>query len=69
MEGIMKKDFIRKHYSELLEIFNCIRVGIWITDNETNTILVNDESCKTGGLTREEVMGKKHEGPRGNRVC
>lgn len=54
----MKKDFIKKHYNELIEIFNCIRVGIWITDNETNTILVNDESCKTGGLTREEVMGK-----------
>ena len=46
MEDIMKKDFIKKHYNELIEIFNCIRVGIWITDNETNTILVTMNPAK-----------------------
>lgn len=48
----------KDHYEELFELINCIKVGIYITDGKGNTILLNDESCKTGGLTREEVMGK-----------
>lgn len=54
----MKKGFIENNYQELLDIFNCMAVGIYITDNKGVTILVNDESCKRGGLSREEVMGR-----------
>ncbi len=54
----MNKEFITKNYRELSEILNCIKVGIYITDEDGNTLLLNDESCKTGTLTREEVLGK-----------
>ena len=54
----MYKEFIEKNYYELLKILNCMKVGIYITDNKGNTVFLNDESCKTGGLTREEVLGK-----------
>lgn len=57
----MIKSLFKDHYRELLEIANCINVGIYITDGDGVTILVNDESCRTGGLTREEVMGKNME--------
>ena len=54
----MIKQLFENNYDALLEIFNCVNVGIYITDGDGRTILVNDESCRTGGLTREEVMGK-----------
>lgn len=56
--GGMYKKFIDKNYSDLLEILNCLKVGVYITDGKGNTLSLNDESCKTGGLTREEVQGK-----------
>lgn len=37
---------------------NCLKVGVYIADGKGNTLCLNDESCKTGGLTREEVLGK-----------
>lgn len=49
---------IKEHYEELLEILDCIKVGIYITDGSGNTLLVNTESEKTGGLSREELIGK-----------
>lgn len=54
----MYKDFIKKNYRILLDILNCLKVGVYITDGDGNTVFLNDESCKTGGLTREEVLGK-----------
>lgn len=57
----MIKQIFEYYYDELLEIFNCLKVGVYITDANGRTILVNDESCKTGGLTREDVMGKPME--------
>ena len=51
-------DFICGNYETLLEIMNCINVGIYITDKNGVTLLVNDESVKTGGLGREELVGK-----------
>jgi len=54
----MNKDFIKKNYRELSELVNCIKVGIYITDGNGDTIMVNDESCKTGGLTREYTLGR-----------
>lgn len=54
----MYDKFISKNYKELMEIINCLKVGVYITDADGNTLMLNDESCKTGGLTREEVIGK-----------
>lgn len=51
-------DFIRSNYELLLELFNCINVGIYITDSQGITLMVNDESLKTGGLGREELVGQ-----------
>ncbi len=51
-------DFICGNYEILLEIINCINVGIYITDKNGVTLLVNDESVKTGGLGRDELVGK-----------
>lgn len=54
----MYKKFIKDHYGEILDILNCLKVGVYITDGKGKTLFLNDESCKTGGLTREEVLGK-----------
>ena len=40
------------------ELLDSIRVGIYITDEKGNTITMNDECCKTGGMTKDEVVGK-----------
>lgn len=56
----MKLDeFVKDNYSMLLRIFNAIKVGIWVTDGEGRVVLINDESARTGGLRREELLGKK----------
>jgi PAS domain S-box-containing protein len=57
-EGLMYKEFIEKHYKELMGVLNCLKVGVYITDGKGDTMLLNDESCKTGGLTRDEVIGR-----------
>lgn len=49
---------ITEHYENMLEILDCIRVGVFIGDGNGRTLLMNKESEKTGGLTREEVTGK-----------
>ena len=54
----MYKKFINVNYEKLLDILNCLQVGVYITDSEGNTLFLNDESCKTGGLMRDEVLGK-----------
>lgn len=54
----MYKKFIKDHYREFLDILNCLKVGVYITDGKGKTLFLNDESCKTGGLTRGEVLGK-----------
>ena len=53
-----KKNFIEEHYEELLELLDCIKVGIYIGDGDGNTMLVNKESEKTGGISREELKGQ-----------
>lgn len=58
MESNMYKRFINEHYNELLDILNCLKVGVYITDGKGDTLFLNDESCRTGGLTREEVLGR-----------
>lgn len=54
----MYKKFVEKNYKELLDILNCLKVGVYITDGNGKTLLLNDESCKTGGLERNETVGK-----------
>lgn len=54
----MKIQFIKDNYEELSELLNCLKVGVYITDGEGTTLIVNDESCKTGGLSRSQVEGK-----------
>lgn len=51
-------EFLQKNYDVIMKLINCMRVGVWITDGEGNVVMVNDESIKTGGLTRRELMGK-----------
>ncbi|MDD4592291.1 MAG: sigma 54-interacting transcriptional regulator [Parabacteroides sp.] len=59
---MINKTFFLDHQEEILALLNSLKVGVYITDGEGNTLLVNDESCRTGGLSREEVMGKNmHE--------
>ena len=48
----MYRQFIEDNYDKMSEILNCLKIGVYITDGEGNTLLLNDESCKTGGLTR-----------------
>ena len=50
--------FIRQNYDILQEIIDNMRTGIWITDGEGKVLIVNTESVKTGGLTRDEVIGR-----------
>ena len=54
----MYKKFVEKNYKELLDILNCLKVGVYIKDGNGKTLLLNDESCKTGGLERSETVGK-----------
>lgn len=54
----MGREFFKRHYAQLSALLNCIKVGVYITDREGRTIFLNDESCKTGGLAREEIIGK-----------
>ena len=51
-------DFFRENYDMLLEIMNGFEIGVWITDAEGNVIMINDESLKGGGLSRQELMGR-----------
>lgn len=51
-------DLMKEHYNDLLEVLDCIKVGIYIADSTGKTLLVNKESEKTGGLSREELIGR-----------
>ncbi len=51
-------EFLKENYEMLLGIFNRMKIGIWITDETGNVLMVNDESVKTGGLKREELIGR-----------
>ena len=50
--------FLKYNYDIVLDIIDKMRTGIWITDGTGEVIIVNSESVKTGGLTREEVIGR-----------
>ncbi len=50
--------FIRENYDMFLSIFNKMKTGIWISDGNGEVLIVNNESVKVGGKTRDEVIGK-----------
>lgn len=54
----MKIKFLKNNYNEFLEFLNCLRIGVFVTDKDANVLFVNDVSCTTGSLTREETVGK-----------
>jgi PAS domain S-box-containing protein len=54
----MISDLFEDHYDDMLEFCNLLRVGVWITDGDGFTIMVNNESCNTGGLTGPEIVGR-----------
>jgi PAS domain S-box-containing protein len=54
----MISDLFKDHYDDMLEFCNLLRVGVWITDGEGYTLMVNNESCNTGGLTSSEIVGR-----------
>lgn len=54
----MYKQFIKNNYEILQEIINCLKVGVYITDGKGDTLFLNDESCRTGSLTRKQVLGR-----------
>lgn len=58
MKQLIYNNFNKEEYDKLLEIMNCVKVGIYITNGNGDTLLVNDESCKTGGMAREDVTGR-----------
>ncbi len=51
-------EFIRENYEMLLGIVDHMHIGVWITDGKGQVLMVNRESVKTGGLKREELIGK-----------
>lgn len=51
--------FIKENFNIFLDIFDRMKTGIWISDGDGEVIIVNKESVKTGGLTREEVVGRR----------
>jgi PAS domain S-box-containing protein len=50
--------FIKNNYAYLQNFINSIKVGIFIADGQGNVLMLNDESQGTGGMTREEILGK-----------
>lgn len=54
-------DFLRENNDVLLDIINCMRIGIWITDAYGTVLMLNDVSEKRGGIQREELIGKSME--------
>lgn len=54
----MLQEFMNKHDISIEELLDSIKVGVYVTDGEGNTLMLNNECCKTGGMLKEEVIGK-----------
>ena len=54
-------EFLKENYDVMLDIINCMRVGVWITDGQGIVLMVNDISEKRGGVKKEELLGKSME--------
>ena len=44
--------FIKENYNNILEIIDCMRIGVWITDGEGNVVIVNNHSVNRGGVRK-----------------
>jgi len=55
------KEFVQDNYDTFMRIINCMKVGVWITDDKGKVLIINDESLKTGGLKRDELIGRTME--------
>ena len=42
--------FIRENYDTFLEIIDCMKIGVWITDGRGIVVIVNEQSVKRGGI-------------------
>lgn len=51
-------EFIKENYEMFLDIMNHMHTCVWITDSDGVVLLVNNESAKTGGLGRDELVGR-----------
>ena len=51
-------DFIKENYNTVLEIIDCMKTGVWITDGKGIVVIVNQQSVQRGGLKRDEVIGR-----------
>lgn len=56
--SVSVRSLIRDHYQEVMELLDCIKVGVYIGDGNGKTLFLNKESEKTGGMTRDELIGK-----------
>lgn len=54
----MLYEIMKKRGITVEELLDSIKVGIYVTDEKGNTIAMNDECCKTGGMQKTEVVGK-----------
>ena len=50
--------FIQEHYDGIMDLLNCLKVGVFITDGKGNVLLLNDESEHNGIMNRKELIGK-----------
>lgn len=41
--------FIRENYDTVLEIIDCMKIGVWITDGRGIVVIVNEQSVNRGG--------------------
>ena len=51
-------EFLKENYDVMLDIINCMRVGVWITDGQGIVLMVNDISEKRGGVKRKNFSGR-----------
>lgn len=55
-EGLFK--FVCEHTDDLTKFLDYIKVGVFVADGEGNVLLLNQESEKTGGMQKEQLIGK-----------
>ncbi len=54
----MDKKFIKSNFEYLENLLDCIQVGVYVTDSKGETLLVNEVSSQSGGLEKNQLIGK-----------
>lgn len=52
------QQFVKEYAAELTALFDAQKVGVYITDCDTETLIVNSESERVGSVRRENLIGK-----------